>query len=305
MRIKTKNSVTTTNTPASLLQGELAVNITDKKLWVGNASTTPIPLIGSTANVTYASVNAGNTFGFKNRLINGGFIINQRGYVSGTALSVGNYAHDRWKAGASGCTYTFTQPSAGVNATITITAGTLQQVIEGCNMPEGGTFTLSWTGTAQAKVNSGSYGTSPIIVTGLTAGSNATIEFATGTVNSPQFEVGLQATGFDYRFYTNEELLCQRYYVVQNYVSGGLNGSGTVGLSSYMPTTMRRTPNVSYVGTITFNANGVGTYTSTTQPTSINMLGNIINFYINGFGATAVAGFGASFVAPLLFDAEI
>jgi len=40
--LKTKNSVTTTVVPTSLAQGELAVNIADKKIWVGNASTTPV-----------------------------------------------------------------------------------------------------------------------------------------------------------------------------------------------------------------------------------------------------------------------
>ena len=35
---------TSTTTPSSLEQGEVAINITDKKMWVGNASTTPILL---------------------------------------------------------------------------------------------------------------------------------------------------------------------------------------------------------------------------------------------------------------------
>ena len=42
--IKLKNSVTTTNAPSSLAQGEVAINITDKKVWVGNAATTPIAI---------------------------------------------------------------------------------------------------------------------------------------------------------------------------------------------------------------------------------------------------------------------
>jgi len=42
--IKLKNSITSTTTPSSLEQGEVAINITDKKMWVGNASTTPILL---------------------------------------------------------------------------------------------------------------------------------------------------------------------------------------------------------------------------------------------------------------------
>jgi hypothetical protein len=44
--LKTKNSVTTTVVPTTLQQGELAVNITDKKMWVGNAATTPVQLLG-------------------------------------------------------------------------------------------------------------------------------------------------------------------------------------------------------------------------------------------------------------------
>ena len=157
------------------------------------------------------SSQASAQVGMKNRLIDAGFIINQRVYVSGTSLSSGVYAHDRWKAGSSGCTYTFTQGSVGVPITITITAGSLQQVIEGCNMPEGGTYTISWSGTAQAKVNGGSYSASPITATGLTAGANCTVEFGTGTVTKPQIEVGSTATSFDYRPYGTELALCQRY----------------------------------------------------------------------------------------------
>jgi hypothetical protein len=53
-----KNSVTTTNAPSSLTQGEAAVNVTDKKVWVGNAATTPIQLLGSGATATFTSVSA-------------------------------------------------------------------------------------------------------------------------------------------------------------------------------------------------------------------------------------------------------
>jgi hypothetical protein len=45
--LKTKNSVTTTVVPTTLQQGELAVNITDKKMWVGNAATTPVQILGA------------------------------------------------------------------------------------------------------------------------------------------------------------------------------------------------------------------------------------------------------------------
>lgn len=45
--IKLKNSVTTTAVPSTLAQGEVAVNITDKKIWVGNAASSPVQLVGA------------------------------------------------------------------------------------------------------------------------------------------------------------------------------------------------------------------------------------------------------------------
>jgi len=171
-------------------------------------------------------VNTPNTFAFKNRIINGGFTINQRGYVTNTSLTSGSYGHDRWKGGASNGTYTFTQASAGVNTTITITAGSIIQVIEGANLPEGGTYVLSWTGTAQGKIGAGSFGASGITGT-ITAGTNTNIEFNTGTCGSVQLEVGSTATSFDYRPYGTELALCQRY--LPSYIYSSSSGSEFIG----------------------------------------------------------------------------
>lgn len=146
----------------------------------------------------------------RNRIINGGFSVNQRSYVSGSALAAGVYGHDRWKAGASGATYTFTQSGSPLT-TVTITAGSLQQIVEGLNIV-GGTYTLSWTGTAQGRVNGGSYGSSPLAVANLTAGSNVTIEFNTGTLGSVQFEAGTVSTPFEIVDYGALLQRCQRYY---------------------------------------------------------------------------------------------
>ena len=55
--IKLKNSVTTTAAPSSLVQGEAAVNITDKKLWVGNAASSPVQLLGAGATVSGTNVD--------------------------------------------------------------------------------------------------------------------------------------------------------------------------------------------------------------------------------------------------------
>jgi len=227
------------------------------------------------------SVNATNTFAFKNRLIDAGFIINQRAYTSGTALSAGSYGHDRWKGGAGGGTYTFTQGSAGVPITITITAGTIQQVIEGSNVAEGGTYTLSWTGTATARINSGSYAASPITVTGQTAGANMTIEFATGTVLQPQLETGSQGTSFDYRAYPTELILCQRYYqtIGASGYYGALTADGYGRAYWFFKVSMRTNPTAT-------NPSGTGGITTCTENMNSGVAGS--NAYLAP-GATASA----------------
>ena len=148
-----------------------------------------------------------------NRIINGNFAVNQRGYVSGTALAAAAYGHDRWKAGASGCTYTFT--AALPDTTITITAGTLTQIIE-AGMIEGGVYTLSWTGTAQARVYqgapTGAYAASPIATAALPAGVNTIVEFNTGTVTRVKLEIGTVATPYNRQSLAKSQADCERYF---------------------------------------------------------------------------------------------
>ena len=61
--IKLKNSVTTTNVPSSLAQGEVAINVTDKKVWVGNAATTPVQLLGAGSDGNFSTLTVtGNTY---------------------------------------------------------------------------------------------------------------------------------------------------------------------------------------------------------------------------------------------------
>ena len=186
---------------------------------------------------------------FKNRIINGSFTVNQRVYSSNTSLSSGTYGHDRWKAGASGCTYVFTQPSVVAPISVSITSGSLQQVIEGCNIPDGGAFTLSWGGTAQGRVNGGAYSASPLTVTGITAGNNVTIEFGTGTVSLPQFEPGTTATGFEYLPHGANLELCQRYFEVTDVSAHGVCYSGngdTRGSQVSFKVTKRAIPTITF-----------------------------------------------------------
>ena len=180
---------------------------------------------------------------------NAGFAINQRSYVSGTALASGAFGHDRWKGGAGGCTYTFTQ-SGSPATTVTITAGTLQQVVEGAAIV-GGIYTLSWTGTAQGRVGAGSYAASPVTTASLTAAANATIEFNTGTLGRVKFEAGSTATPWVADPPQPAFAKCQRFYIGN--VQVNLSGTSTTGVTESfpvtLPVTMRAVPALNYAGT--------------------------------------------------------
>jgi hypothetical protein len=328
--IVTYNTATATTIPsaANLAQGELAVNVTDKKLYTkdsggnvvllasnggdvtGPASSTNLAIptfsgtggktllnnsgvtisagvvtgtgftgalngaLGATtpSTVVATNVNTPNTFGFKNLLIDAGFTINQRGYVSAATLASGSYGHDRWKAGASGGNYTFTQLAS--STTITIASGkSLIQVVEDKNV-NGTSFVLSWTGTAQARyaVNSatpsGSYAASPILITGQTVGTTMSVEFNAGTLSNPQLELGSTATSFDVRDYGRELIMCQRYYFQDTrFFSISTQGAATNGqtypfLTFVLPVSMRTTPTITPSGSTTFS--GVSAYNNQT-----------------------------------------
>lgn len=182
--------------------------------------------------------------GNRNLIINPGFGINQRNYASGTALAAGLYAHDRWKAGAGGCTYTV--PASGADATITITAGSLMQAIEGRSV-EGGAYTLSWTGTAQARIGvnganpSGAYAGGPITIGSAPAGQPVTVEFTGGTLGRVQLEPGPIATPFVRRLVGIETMLCQRYCCVMTH-NWVVPAVGQLGYGFRFPVDMRATP---------------------------------------------------------------
>jgi hypothetical protein len=270
--------------------------------------------INGSGAITYndGSTQSSAQVGMKNRIIDGGFIINQRVYTSGTSLSSGSYGHDRWKAGSGGCTYTFTQGSLGVNTTITITAGTLVQVIEGCNLAEGGTYVLSWTGTAQGRLNGGSYGSSgTVTVTGWTAGANLSVEFNTGTLGSVQLEKGSTATSFDYRPYGTELALCQRYYQdsLSHANSGGsaaasVSSTGELMCGIAFKVTMRSAPSITL-----FDQAGTSGKVSRLAPGASwnnGATGSATDIFTYGFTLSSGSGSaGAGVFARFKADAEL
>jgi len=160
-------------------------------------------------SVKVTGLNGGPLAGFRNLLINGNPVINQRAYVSGTNTTGANqYTLDRWRVVTSGQNITFSD-SAGVR-TVTAPADGVEQVVEADSVL-GGTYTLSWTGTATATVN-GTSVTSGGTVT-LTGNATATVRFSSGTFSLAQLEIGSVATPFERRPIGVELGLCQRYYL--------------------------------------------------------------------------------------------
>jgi hypothetical protein len=190
---------------------------------------------GTTAWTSLGEVSGGSAQSGQNIIINGAFEINQRAYASGTSLASGSYGFDRWKATTDSTTLTYTSAPQGQLLTIN-SGGRIEQVIERQNV-RAGSYTLSWTGTATARVyNTGatppSYAASPITVT-LDGLANVEVEFeasgGTRTVGFVQFEDGVAPTAFKRNSSTLEAELaaCQRYFV-------SFNNDNTSGSSTFM-----------------------------------------------------------------------
>ena len=209
--------------------------------------------VDTSQNTTFAATVAMGSSFKRNILINGNFLVNQRTYVSGTATASGTYMHDRWKSTTTNSNYTFTQGTP--DTTITIAAGTIAQIVEDKNVV-GGVYTLSWTGTATARIainggtTSGSYAASPITTSSATAGQTITVEFSTGTLGKVQLEPGAIATPYERQIYSDQFAQCQRYYE-GGYVAQRSNGTGTGGSGFFteFTVTKRTTPTISFTST--------------------------------------------------------
>lgn len=212
-----------------------------------------VDLAAATTDLSGYPALATNQFGFRNKIINGDFRINQRGYTSASNLASGSYGFDRWKSTFTNTTLTFTSAPQGQIVTIN-SGGSVEQVIERENMPAG-TYVLSWTGTATGRVyNTGatppSYAASPITVT-LDGTANVEVEFTasggTRTLQNVQLEPGSVASAFEQRPIGIELELCQRYYINRKSDFAVINGFTTANAQKWfsvsLPTTMRAAPN--------------------------------------------------------------
>ena len=223
-----------------------------------------------------------NSLGTRNILFNADFRINQRAYVSAATLAAGAYGHDRFKAGASGGDYSFTQLASSTQVTIA-SGKSLIQVVEDKNVV-GGSYVLSWTGTALARVGvnsatpSGTFVVSPLLITGQTAGTTMSVEFNAGTLATAQLELGTVATPFERRPVGLELALCQRYF---RHIDGNLRFTAaaaghTLAIGIQFPD-MRATPTVGTMvikpgaASLILNTTGITTDRITPSSANINM----------------------------------
>ena len=241
--------------------------------------------------------------GFRNRLRNAAFAINQRAVTGSVTLAAGEYGHDGVKAGASGAIYTFS--TSGIDTTLSVSAGSVILPIE-ASLIEGGTYALAHDGSAQGRVwqgtgyaGSGSYAaasrSAPLVVTALTASAQTNVEFSIGTILRPQFEPGAHATGFERRPPHIELGACQRYFQALlvshlSTASAGIQFSGSV---MTLPVTMYGTP------TLSSPSGGVQT---NVLVDGVNSMGKAAIRY---FIASAAAGSVEAYNRALTASAEI
>jgi hypothetical protein len=212
----------------------------------------------------WVTKSAGANGSVVNLLLNSNFAINQRNYVSAANLASGVYGFDRWKSNFTNTTLTFTASTQGQSLTIN-SGGGLQQIIEQGLVPSG-TYTLSWTGTATARVyNSGgtppSYAASPVTFTA-DGTANVVVEFTasggTKTVSKVQFNSGTNTTwALATPTLQSELAACQRYYFRTSPSDSGApvtNNGGSITTTiaqvyTKFPVSMRSNP-----GTMEFSA---------------------------------------------------
>jgi hypothetical protein len=247
------------------------------------------PTLGGDA-VNRSYIDALNLGGFRNLIINGNPIINQRSYVSGAAVGAANtYTLDRWRVVTSGQSVSWAD-SAGIR-TVTAPAGGMEQVIEGASNL-GGVHTISWTGSATATVG-GSAVTNGGQVT-LTGGANVTVRMIGGTWSQLQLEPGSQATPFERRPLAAEQALCERYAIRMSHYFEAYSPTGLFGTIKPSPwrSLMRATPTVTQIGLSSNNNTNAITF-SAIDATA-------------GYAVITNAGAGnCSIVADLLMTAEL
>jgi hypothetical protein len=191
-------------------------------------------LSDSERGIARSNIGAGILSGFRNKIVNGDFTINQRAAAT-KAQAVGVYGYDRWKGHAQG----------------------IEQVVE--NLPAGD-YTLSWTGGGNGSF-AGTTGVSPVKAT--TAGGNISVvvPVAATRVSLLRGDATADPDPYPARHISQELALCQRYF---NYLANVQPRYNAVvaGARAQFPIffpQMRVNPSSSLQITLSQNANLSGT----------------------------------------------
>lgn len=274
--------------------------------------------VTSGGNTTFTqAANLPNTFGFKNRIINGSMSIWQRAtsatITAGSTIAAGYSTVDRFYVYCTGANVTAarvagsgsTQYRMQITGAASVTAIGIGQRIEQANSYDmaGSTAMLSvdlansvlttvtWTafyantadtfgtlasptrtqiatGTFTVTSTVTNYSTSISIPSAATTGIE--IVFTVGaqtsgtwTIGNVQLEKGSTATSFDYRNYSSELIMCQRYYETGTYYFVAGQVSSSIVASVYSPTyfkvTKRAAPTITGTNAQggTFDAQGI------------------------------------------------
>jgi len=232
---------------------------------------------------------------YGNLVRNSNFAVNQRA-VSGTVtLASGAYGHDGWKAGTSGCTYTFSMATSGIT-TLTISAGSLKQIIPAERLPLGtSTLYLSWVGTAQGKIDGHAYsGTGQNESVSYSSGT-CTVEFNTGTLSQVQLEQ-VQVNTYRTVPYAEDLRDCMRYYQVWDFARSVGKSSVSVQYSDFrFIVPMRTTPTCTYSGFVDNDGSGA---------TAI-ALGNMSYLGASTYTVTGTATIGARLFVTIKASADL
>jgi hypothetical protein len=285
--------------PSTTYAHQIWADTTAGLLKMRNAANSAWLTIGTLGATNLGLVPAASS-GMRNLLINPGFTINQRGYVSGTATTVGNqYVLDRWFVPAIGQSLTWTD-SVGVR-TVTAPASGIYQFFEPSAFPGTQTYTLSWSGTANGFI----YQVGP----GFTAVSNGgsvtipgnvstAVHFSGGTVSNPQLEPGPVATAFERRPIALELAMCKRYF---QWIPFNVLGVGTSAQSFFTAISwpeMRASPTASAIQADPNTTQATLNY-SAAQVNRVTPYGGTVDIASTAAGTSYVWGYRVSLTAEL------
>lgn len=177
--------------------------------------------------------------GLNNLFANSAFLINTRGYASGSATTGANkYTLDRIRVVVSGQSLIYGTATTGFGNKITAPAGGAEQVIEGTRIP-GGEYACNWVGTGTVQVNGIVRAKNETFT--LSPGVNATIRMV-GEIEHMIFSRPELTGQYEYDYVT-DLLVCQRY-ARRNSAGTGVTVSTTAlaGVSISFDNPMRAVP---------------------------------------------------------------